>query len=327
MLEPGYLKLWQSGELKTRAAALEKRLKSCDICPRNCGVDRTGGEKGYCHSAYLPIVASFCDHHGEEPAISGSGGSGTIFFGNCNLSCVYCQNYQISQDHKEQSRNEVGIDRLASDMILLQDRGCHNINFVSPSHFVPQIIRALEIAVPLGLRLPLVYNSSGYDSIDTIKSLDGIIDIYLPDIRYSADYASEKYSNAKDYVLHSRRAIKEMHRQVGDLVVDEDGIAQKGLIVRHLILPNGLAGTEDSLEWLANEVSPSVTLSIMAQYSPQFKAGLFQELNRKISSAEYDEALDLLDRFGLENGWLQEMEASDSYLPDFSTGEHPFEGR
>jgi putative pyruvate formate lyase activating enzyme len=325
--EPRYLKLAKSGELKKRAEQLAGRLSSCDICPRDCHVNRVAGERGYCHSGYLPIVASFCDHHGEEPAISGARGSGTIFFGNCNLSCVYCQNHQISQDWKEQSRNEVEISELARDMIYLQDRGCHNINFVSPSHFVPQVVKAVEEAAGMELHIPLVYNSSGYDSPETVTALDGIIDIYLPDIRYSSDSAAARYSGAKDYVINSRQAIKEMYRQVGDLLTDEEGIAISGLIVRHLILPNGLAGTAESFEWLVKELSPSVTLSVMAQYSPQFKAGQFPEIARKISRDEYESAIAVLERLGLENGWLQEMEASDNYLPDFSTGEHPFESR
>ena len=327
MPEPGYLKLARSGELKERAARLKERLRSCDICPRNCHVDRISDERGFCHSAFLPIVSSYCDHHGEEPALSGKRGSGTIFFGNCNLSCVYCQNHQISQDWKEQNKNEIAILDLARDMIYLQDRGCHNINFVSPSHFVPQVVLAVNEAVPMGLNIPLVYNSSGYDDFNTIKSLDGIIDIYLPDIRYSSDEAALKYSGAKDYVVNSRNSIKEMYRQVGDLATDEDGIAVKGLIIRHLILPEGLAGTAESLEWLAKEVSPTVTLSLMAQYSPRFKAGQFREISRKITVREYEDAVAVVERLGFENGWLQEMEASDNYLPDFSADDHPFESR
>jgi len=327
MTEPGYIRLSKSGELKKRALEFEQRLKSCDICPRNCMVDRINNERGYCHSGYLPIVASFCDHHGEEPALSGTRGSGTIFFGNCNLSCVYCQNHQISQDWREQSRNEVSIRELVRDMIYLQEHGCHNINFVSPSHFVPQMVLAITEAVSAGLRIPVVYNSSGYDSLEIIKALDGIVDIYLPDIRYSSDAVAARYSGAKDYVLNARNAIKEMYRQVGDLVTDEDGVAISGLIIRHLILPNGLAGTEESLGWLAREVSPSVTLSVMAQYSPQYKARQLPEIARKITFREYKDAVAVLQKLGLENGWLQEMEASDNYLPDFSTGDHPFEPR
>jgi putative pyruvate formate lyase activating enzyme len=323
---PAYIKLFNSGELDIRADQLEQRLRSCDICPRDCRIDRIKGERGYCNSGFLPVVSSFCDHHGEEPAISGNKGSGTIFFGNCNLKCVYCQNHQISQDPDNQKRNEISIEELSRHMIYLQDGlHCHNINFVSPSHFVPQILKAVNMAVPLGLHIPFVYNSSGYDSLETIKALDGIIDIYLPDIRYSSEIAARKYSGAKDYVLHSRNAIKEMFRQVGELELDESGIAIRGLIVRHLILPDDIAGTSESLEWLANEVSTNIWLSVMAQYSPQFKAGLFPEINRKITADEYDAAVGVMGRLGFENGWLQELESSDNYIPDFSSGDHPFE--
>ena len=247
-VEPGYLALYRSGELERRVRRLEARLASCDICPRECGVNRLEGETGFCHSARLPIVSSFCAHHGEEPVLSGSRGSGTVFFGNCNMRCVYCQNHQISQDYKAQRRYEVDTHILAERLLYLQDElGCHNINFVSPSHFVPQMVRAVLEAVPMGLRLPLVYNTSGYDSVETLRELDGIISIYLPDLRYASNKWGRKFSQAPDYVERSRAAIKEMYRQVGDLVVDDEGIAQKGLIVRHLILPNGLAGSEDSL--------------------------------------------------------------------------------
>ena len=264
MFEPGYIFLYKSGELERRAKALEARLASCDICPRKCRVNRLEGERGFCHSASLPIVSTVCAHHGEEPVISGSRGSGTVFFGNCNMRCVYCQNYQISQDWKRQKTKEVNYHTLAEKILYLQNEvGCHNINFVSPSHFVPQLVRAVLEAVPLGLRLPLVYNTSGYDSVDTLRELDGIIDIYLPDLRYSADKNSKKYSKTPDYVTNARSAIKEMYRQVGNPVLDKSGLVKRGLIVRHLILPNGLAGSREALTWLVSEVSPIITVSIM----------------------------------------------------------------
>jgi len=217
MYVPGYHKLYQTGALKQRAEALEARLSSCDICPRVCGVNRLEEEHGFCHSGRLPVVASYCDHHGEEPAISGSKGSGTIFFGNCNMRCVYCQNHQISQNRQKQQSNEISCHTLAEYMIHLQDTlECHNINLVSPSHFVPQIIRAIYLAVPMGLKLPLVYNSSGYDSVDTLKELESIIDIYLPDLRYASDKEAEKYSEAETYVINARLAIKEMCRRTGN---------------------------------------------------------------------------------------------------------------
>ena len=326
MFEPGYIALCRSGELKRRAEALEARLSSCDICLRECGVNRLKGEQKFCRSAHLPVVSAVCAHYGEEPVISGSKGSGTIFFGNCNMRCVYCQNYQISQDGTRQQAKEMDFHTLAERMLYLQDElGCHNINFVSPSHFVPQLARAVLEAVPMGLRLPLVYNTSGYDSIKSLRMLDGIISIYLPDLRYSSDKWTRKFSQAPDYVAHARAAIREMYRQVGDVVLDDAGLAQKGLIVRHLILPNGLAGSQESLTWLVKEISPAVTVSIMSQYFPAHRAWRIPLLARAISPSEYSKVIELVDRLGLENGWLQEMEASEHYLPDFTRQDHPFD--
>ncbi len=317
--EPRYIALYNSGELARRARELEARLRDCDICPRECRVNRLAGKTGFCHSGHLPIVAAVCAHHGEEPAISGDRGSGTIFFGNCNLRCAYCQNHQISQNHRAQSRNQVDHQALAGHMLYLQNElGCHNINLVSPSHFVPQIVSALLEAVPAGLHIPLVYNTSSYDSVDTLRALEGIISVYLADLRYASNKWSKKFSRVSDYVEHARGAIKEMYRQAGDLVVDEGGVAQRGLIVRHLILPNGLAGSHESLAWLVNEVSPEVTVSVMAQYYPTHRALKIPELARKITVPEYEEVVGLLYELGIENGWVQEMDASDTYRPDFA---------
>ena len=326
VMEPEYIALYRSGKLERRAEALEVRLRSCDICPRECGVNRWENELGFCRSAHLPIVATVCAHHGEEPVISGSKGSGAVFFGNCNLRCVYCQNHQISQDFKGQQSNEVDPHTIAERMLYLQDElGCHNINFVSPSHFVPQLVRAVLEAVPMGLRLPLVYNTSSYDSVKSLRELDGIISIYLADLRYADNRWSREFSQVSDYVERARAAILEMYRQVGDLVVDDEGIAQKGLIVRHLILPNRLAGSRDSLAWLVSEVSPKVTVSIMSQYFPTHHAGQTPLLAREITLAEYSEVIGLLDELGIENGWVQEMDASGNYLPDFTRDGHPFD--
>lgn len=326
MFEPGYIALYQSGELERRAEALEARLSACDICPRECGINRLKGERKFCHSAYRPIVSAVCAHHGEEPAISGTRGSGTIFLGNCNMRCVYCQNYQISQDPARQQSKEMDFHTLAERMLYLQDElGCHNINFVSPSHFVPQLVRAVLEAVPMGLRLPLVYNTSGYDSVKSLKELDGIIDIYLPDLRYASNKWAKRFSRAPDYVEHTRAAIREMYRQVGDLVLDEDGLARRGLIVRHLILPNGIAGSEESLTWLATELSPAVTVSIMSQYFPAHRTSPIPSLARTITLSEYSEVIKLVDRLGLENGWMQEMSAAENYQPDFAREGHPFD--
>jgi len=324
-VEPGYIALYRSGELEHRARALEARLRSCRICPRECGVNRLEGKTGFCHSAYRPVVASVCAHHGEEPVLSGSRGSGTVFFGNCNMRCVYCQNHQISQDYKTQQCHGVDSHILAERMLYLQDElRCHNINFVSPSHFVPQLVQAVLAAVPMGFRLPLVYNTSSYDSVETLQELEGIISIYLADLRYASNKWGRRFSRVSDYVERSRAAIREMYRQVGDLVLDEAGLAQRGLIVRHLILPNGLAGSHDSFTWLVREVSPTVTVSIMSQYFPAHRAYQFPLLARKILPAEYSEVVGLIDRLGIVNGWVQEIDAAESYLPDFSRQDDPF---
>ncbi len=323
--EPGYIAMYRSGELERRVKALEERLAACDICPRECHANRLEGKLGHCNSGYLPIISSVCAHNGEEPAISGTRGSGTIFFGNCNMRCVYCQNYQISQDSETQKRNEVSISVLAERMLYLQEElHCHNVNLVTPSHFVPQIVGAVLEAVPKGLRLPIVYNTSSYDSVKTLRELDGIISIYLADIRYASNELGRKYSRSQNYVDYARAAIIEMQRQVGDLVVDGEDIAQKGLIVRHLIFPNGIAGSEESLKWLVKDVSPRVAVSVMSQYYPTHRAYKYKELNRKISLEEYREVVDLVERLGIENGWVQGMESAETYRPDF-TDKEPFE--
>ncbi len=324
--EPQYIALYDSGELGSRVWELEAGLRECNICPRGCGVNRLENETGFCHSGYLPIVAAACAHHGEEPAISGGRGSGAIFFGNCNLRCAYCQNHQISQNYRAQRGKRVDHHTLANHMLHLQNElGCHNINFVSPSHFVPQIVKALLEAVPMGLHIPLVYNTSSYDSVATLRALDGIISVYLADLRYASSRWGKKYSQVSDYVELARSAIKEMYRQVGNLAVDEFGVAWRGLIVRHLILPNGLAGSRETLGWLASEVSSEITVSIMAQYYPAHRALKIPELARKITRQEYEEVIALLDELGLENGWIQGIDSPDTYRPDFAREEHPFE--
>jgi putative pyruvate formate lyase activating enzyme len=242
------------------------------------------------------------------------------------MRCVYCQNYQISQDPVAQQANETDCHTLAKRMLYLQNElKCHNINLVSPSHWVPQIIQALVEAIPQGLHLPLVYNTGGYDSLEIIRMLDGIVDIYLPDIRYSMEGNGRKYSQVAEYVTNNRLIIKEMYRQAGDLEMDENEIAYRGLIIRHLILPEGLSGSAESLSWLAQEVSQNITVSIMSQYYPCHKAKEIPELSRTITYEEYSEVVNLLEKYGLENGWLQEMDAPDNYLPDFSRDGHPFE--
>jgi len=323
--EPAYIALYHSGELKRRAEALEARLASCDICPRECGADRLNGKQGSCRTGYLPLVATICSHSGEEPAISGSRGSGAVFFGSCNLRCIYCQNHQISQDKKRKHSSEMDFHALAERLIYLQDElHCHNINFVSPSHFVPQMVRVILEAVPMGLRIPVVYNSSGYDSVSSLKELEGIVSVYLPDLRYASDMWAYRLSRARKYVTHARAAILEMYRQVGNLVLDEEGTAQRGLIVRHLVLPGGMAGSRESLTWLVEEVSPEVTVSIMSQYYPAHRASRVASLSRKLRVSEYSEVIEIVNNLGLENGWIQEMEAADNYQPDFEREGHPF---
>jgi putative pyruvate formate lyase activating enzyme len=293
-------------ELHIRIDAAYGLLESCRVCPRECGVNRLKNDKlGFCRSGLNPVISSVSPHHGEEPPLSGTKGSGTIFFTNCNLRCVYCQNYPISQMGTGAERTT---GELACQMLWLQEQGCHNVNLVTPTHFMPQILKALGIARERGFRLPLVYNTSGYDSLESLKLLDGIVDIYLPDMRYSDDKAALKYSIAPHYPEVNRAAIKEMYRQVGNLVMDEDGIAKRGLIIRHLILPCGLSGTERIMKFLAEEISKDVYISLMSQYFPAYKAAEHKEINRRISEEEYDKAYDIKMRYGLKNGWVQEFE-------------------
>lgn len=281
-------------------------LESCRVCPRECRVHRLKNEKrGFCRSGLNPIVSSASPHHGEEPPLSGTRGSGTIFFANCNLKCVYCQNYPISQMGNGVERTP---GELACQMLWLQEQGCHNLNLVTPTHFMPQILKALGIAKERGFTLPVVYNTSGYESIEALRLLDGIVDIYLPDMRYSDDSASLKYSSAPRYRTVNRAAIKEMYRQVGTLVLDEEGIARRGLIIRHLVLPGGLSGTEGVMKFLAEEISKDVYISLMSQYFPAYKATESKELSRRITVKEYEEARRIMEKYGLENGWVQEFE-------------------
>lgn len=283
---------------------LKENLKECDICPRKCGADRTSGKRGYCRAGFDPLVYSYSPHHGEEPALSGRRGSGTIFFTYCNMKCVYCQNYYFSQLDNGQ---EVSIKKLAHIMIQLQKEGCHNINLVSPTHYVPQIVMSLDVAFTEGLNIPVVYNSSGYDSPEIIRRLKGIIDVYMPDMRYADDNMAKKYSDAIEYVRFNRDSVIEMHRQVGDLTLDGYGIAEKGLIVRLLALPNNISGTVESLRFIKESISSSTYLSIMSQYYPTFKSYNHSELSRGITRQEYQNIVDAAKVLGLNNGWVQEF--------------------
>ena len=271
---PSYLRLLETGELQRRVEALEALLERCTVCPLDCGNNRLAGDLARCYSGRLPVVSSYTAHFGEEPPLTGTRGAGNIFFGNCNLRCVYCQNYQISQAHKEQIKNEVTDERLAEMMLELQGRGCHNINFVSPTHFAPQMSRAILIAAENGLRLPIVYNTNAYDSVEVLRLLDGIVDVYLPDLKYAEDEAGYLYSKVPRYRETSRAALKEMFRQTGDdLVYNQDGLLQRGLVIRLLVLPNDIGGLRESLEWIRDELSPRVAISLMAQYYPTNVAG------------------------------------------------------
>ncbi|MBK7253772.1 MAG: radical SAM protein [Ignavibacteria bacterium] len=329
MFEPSYLKLYKSGELSDRSETLEAMLSDCDMCPKDGHVKRLKNEIAACYSGRELVVSSYCIHHGEEPGLSGSdefsneNGIGNIFFGNCNLRCVYCQNYEISQNHKAEKKNEVTRQRLAEMMIELQNKNVNAIGFVSPTHFVPQIVSAVKIAVENGLNLPLVYNTNSYDSVRVLKLLDGIFDIYLPDIKYSEDEYGYKYSKIKNYFSYSRAAIAEMYRQVGSDLIIENGLIKRGMIIRHLILPNDIAGSYDTLKFISG-LDKNISLSVMSQYYPVHKALTTDLLSRNIRQREYEKVIDWMDGFKLDNGYLQEFESENYYRPDFNDRAEPF---
>jgi putative pyruvate formate lyase activating enzyme len=294
---PAYLELWRTGQLRRRVNAAFARLAACDICPRHCGVDRLAGELGDCHTGELARVSSYGPHHGEEDVLRGQRGSGTIFFTRCNLHCLFCQNADISQTD---DGDLVMPDELAAIMLRLQAAGCHNINFVSPSHVVPQILAAVLLAAQAGLRLPLVYNTGGYDDLATLALLDGVIDIYMPDMKYAGTAAGVRYSQAPDYPQINQAAVREMHRQVGDLQIDEQGLAVRGLLVRHLVLPNQVAGTQEIARFLAEEISPNTYLNVMGQYRPAWQASRCLELDRPVTRDEYRVAVQAALDAGLQ---------------------------
>ena len=295
--EPAYLKLHKTGELFRRSRQALRKLSDCKVCPRNCEVDRLADEKAVCQSGRHAIVSSFFPHFGEEDCLRGTHGSGTLFFSMCNLKCVFCQNCDISQDGEGQ---ETGPESLALMMMELQNRGCHNINFVTPEHVVPQILEALPLAVEMGLKLPLVYNTGAYDSMDSMHMMKDVVDIYMPDFKYWDPERSKTYLKAKDYPEAARTVIREMHRQVGDLIFDENGLAKRGLLVRHLIMPNSPDFTQIS-RFLAQEISPDTYVNIMDQYRPAWKVGpdKYTEINRSPSSEELARAHATARSFGL----------------------------
>jgi len=277
-------------------------LSPCKLCPRNCGVDRPGGELGFCKTGVKAAVSSRNLHNGEEPPISGYNGSGTIFFSRCNLRCVFCQNYPISQMNVGDPADS---SELAGMMLHLEKRGAHNINFVTPSHVVAAILDALVIALEQGLKIPLVYNSSGYDSLEELRLLDGVIDIYMPDAKYSDNQGAKRLSGADNYVEVNRVALKEMHRQVGVLELDGEGVARRGLLIRHLVLPEDYAGTEDIMRFIAEELSPDTYISLMSQYFPANKSASYPDVDRPVSREEYRRALRAMEKYGLHQGFIQ----------------------
>jgi len=295
IVKPAYKKLFQSGRLKQLASQLEEIARECTLCPHRCGVDRTRTKSGRCRSGFLPIVSSWNAHFGEEPPLVGRRGSGTIFFTNCNLACIFCQNYDVS--HLGYGK-EVSCRDLALMMITLKEKGCHNINFVTPTHMVHTIVKALLIAVPMGLNLPLVYNSGGYDSVEILRMLEDVFDIYMPDLKYSEEKIGHCLSGVKGYPETAMNAIREMHRQVGDLKMDEERIAYRGLLVRHLVLPDGRAGSRAIIDFLSG-LSRHTYLNIMDQYRPLYRARECPEICRRVTIHEIDDTVDYARKAGM----------------------------
>ncbi len=322
---PSYIKTFTTGGFQAKLAAASEVLKSCNSCPQDCNIDRTDGELGFCQSGNLPLVSAYSLHFGEEPVLSGKNGAGNIFFGNCNLRCVFCQNYEISQNRKKQKQNEVSFNRLAEIMIELQSKGCNNIGLVSPTHFSSQILSSIYLAIGKGLHLPIVYNSNGYDSVEMLKLFDGVVDIYLPDFKYGDNTNAKKYSFADNYFEHTKNAIREMYRQVGSELIYNGEIVVRGLIIRHLVLPNGLAESEKIFKFIAEELSPNIHISLMSQYYPTNKSDRYILLNREIRQSEFYKTLELMEKYGLVNGWIQDLESSDNYRPSFEFNpQNPF---
>jgi putative pyruvate formate lyase activating enzyme len=297
---PSYIDLFEKGELGQRIRLLREFLKECRLCPRECRVDRLNGEKGVCQAGLEPMVSSAFPHFGEEPPLVGYHGSGTIFLTHCNLRCVFCQNYDIS--HLGNGK-PITSSEMARVMIRLQDMGCHNINLVTPTHYAPQIVASLPEAIEKGLRLPIVYNCSGYESIEVIRLLEGVVDIYMPDAKYMDGKHSKQFSNAPDYPEVIKGVLKEMHRQVGDLTTDSKGIAERGLLIRHLVMPDGVASSEAVLRFIAEEISAHSYVNIMDQYRPEYGAHEFPEINRRITQKEYLQATQWARRYQLYRGF------------------------
>jgi len=313
---PSYKKISEEDFAK-RLFQADEILKNCTSCPRNCLADRKNKNLGTCQSGDRPIVSSYTLHFGEEPVLSGTNGAGNIFFGNCNLRCDYCQNFVISQNPTIEKQNEISVESLSDIMLELQDRNCHNIGLVSPTHFASPILKSIKIAKDKGLNLPIIYNTNGYDSIEMLKLYSGVIDIYLPDIKYGNNEYGRRLSKIPDYFDKCKLTISEMYDQVGSELVYDGGVVMRGLIIRHLVLPNDLSETEEVFKFISKELDPKIHISVMAQYYPTNRASRNILLNRKITLSEYARVIDLLDKYGLENGWVQEMESNDFYRPEF----------
>ncbi|MBS3737328.1 MAG: radical SAM protein [Candidatus Bipolaricaulota bacterium] len=297
-MQTSYLSLSRP-ELEDRVEELREKLKDCSLCPLECGVDRLNGERGRCNSGEELLVSSFAPHHGEERPLVGQYGSGTVFLSNCNLDCVYCQNYELSQLGRGRAMTP---GEVAEGMLELQSKGCHNINWVSPTHFLPQLVESLVKAIDGGLEVPIVYNSGGYDSLETLRLLDGMVDVYMPDMKYANDECGLKYSGVPDYWKVNKRIVKEMYRQVGDLKIDDSGVARRGLLIRHLVLPEGIAGTEKVLRFVGEELSRNSYVNVMDQYRPCWKASEYGELGRSVTGEELEKAFDLARKMGLDRG-------------------------
>ena len=297
---PSYIPLHEQGDLRQRIQVLNEFLRECCLCPRECRVDRLKGELGYCKAGSELEISSAFPHFGEEPPLVGQQGSGTIFLTHCNLRCVFCQNYDITHLGRGEP---VTLSDMARVMLRLQEMGCHNINFVTPTHYVPQIVASFPEAIDLGFRLPIVYNCSGYESIEVIRLLKGIVDIYMPDLKFMKGEYSEKFCNAPDYPRVIRNVLEEMHSQVGDLSVNSEGIAERGLLIRHLVMPNGISSSQEVLQFIAEEISVHSYINIMEQYRPEFRADEYPEIDRQITHKEYLDAIQMARRFHLYRGF------------------------
>jgi len=315
--KPGYLKLLEKGELAERIRDLKKLLEACRLGGRRCGVNRLAGERGYCGAGKLPEAASFCVHRGEEPVLTGNLGVGNVFLGRCNMKCVFCQNHSISQPEEPiLSDWSSSAAKIAEELLQFQKQGCPTAGFVSPTHYAPQIFEAIALAAERGFRLPVIYNTNGYDSMELLTLLDGMVDIYLPDFKYWNSSYANIYSDAQDYPETAMESIREMYRQVGALQTDTAGTAVRGLIIRLLVLPDGISGTGEVLRFIADELGNDTFISLMSQYYPAFNARSVPELARKLRPEEYAEAVRVLEELGFENGWVQDpLTSPDSYLP------------